>query len=264
MSATVERAETEEQSGPPVLLRARGLDRWFGGVHAVQGVDLEISKGSLHAVIGPNGSGKTTLFNLITGNVKPSAGRVWFEEREVTGLPQHRMVRRGIAKSYQITTVFQSLSVFENVRIGAQSARSPYVFWLPASRLKDVTELADQVLERVGLIDRRDEIAGNLSHGELRNLDLAIALATRPRLLLLDEPTAGMSPTETAAAVRLIGELRKDLTVVMIEHKMPVILGIADRITVLSFGKKLFEGTPGEVQNHPAVQEIYLSGPGAA
>lgn len=243
-----------------VLLRTAGLDRWFGGVHAVNGVDLEIEKGTLHAVIGPNGSGKSTLFNLITGNIRPSAGRVWFDGQEVTGLPQHRMVQRGIAKSYQITTVFQSLTVFENVRIGVQSARSPYVFWLPASRMKDVARMADELLERVGLRDRRDEIAGNLSHGELRNLDLAIALATRPRLLLLDEPTAGMSPTETAAAVGLIGELRQDLTIVMIEHKMPVILGIADRITVLSLGSKLFEGTPAEVQKHPEVQAIYLSG----
>jgi branched-chain amino acid transport system ATP-binding protein len=247
-----------------VLLRTAGLDRWFGGVHAVDAVDLEIEKGSLHAVIGPNGSGKSTLFNLITGNVKPTAGQVWFDGQDVTGLPQHRMVHRGIAKSYQITTVFQSLTVFENVRIGVQSARSPYVFWWPASRLKDVTSAADELLERVGLLDRRNEVAGNLSHGELRNLDLAIALATSPRLLLLDEPTAGMSPAETAAAVQLIGDLRKDLTVVMIEHKMPVILGIADRITVLSFGKKLFEGTPEEVQNHPEVQSIYLSGTGAA
>jgi len=150
--------------------------------------------------------------------------------------------------------------VFENVRIAAQSAKSPYVFWFPALRMRDVTHLAEATLERVGLLDRRHVVAGNLSHGELRNLDLAIALATRPRLLLLDEPTAGMSPAETAATVELIGELRQHLTVVMIEHKMNVILEIADRVTVLSFGKKLFEGTPAEVRGHPEVGEIYLSG----
>jgi branched-chain amino acid transport system ATP-binding protein len=242
------------------VLRTQQLHRWFGGVHAVDGVDLEVRAGTLHAVIGPNGSGKSSLFNLITGHTRPNAGRVWFESHDITGMPYHRVVQRGIAKSYQITTVFQSLTVFENVRIAAQSAKSPYVFWLPALRMRDVTELAEATLERVGLQDRRHVVAGNLSHGELRNLDLAIALATRPRLLLLDEPTAGMSPAETAATVALIGELRRDLTVVMIEHKMNVILEIADRITVLSFGRKLFEGTPDEVRGHPEVREIYLSG----
>jgi len=150
--------------------------------------------------------------------------------------------------------------VLENVRIAAQSARWPYVFWFPAGRLRDVTARAEQVLGRVGLAGREDRLAGTLSHGELRLLDLAIALATRPRLLLLDEPTAGMSPTATADTVRLIQELRRDLTVVMIEHKMNIVLEIADRVTVLHYGKKLFEGTPREVRGHPTVQEVYLQG----
>ena len=243
-----------------VLLRAQGLNRWFGGVHAVDDVDLDVPAGRLHAIIGPNGSGKSTLFNLITGHTRPSSGRVWFEGKEVTGIPYHRMVQRGIAKSYQITTVFQQLTVFENVRIAAQAAKSHYVFWLPALQMRDVARLAEETLEKVGLADRRHEVAGNLSHGELRNLDLAIALATRPRLLLLDEPTAGMSPGETEATVRLIGELRRHVTIVMIEHKMNVILEIADRITVLNLGKKLFEGTPEEVRGHATVQEVYLAG----
>ena len=242
------------------LLRAQGLDRWFGGVHALDEVDLEIAPGSLHAIIGPNGSGKSTLFNLITGHTRPNRGRVFFEGADVTGRSYDQMVRRGIAKSYQITTVFQSLSVRENVRIAAQSARWPYVFWFPAGRLRDVTQHAEEVVERVGLTGREDRLAGTLSHGELRLLDLAIALATRPRLLLLDEPTAGMSPAETADTVRLIEELRRDLTVVMIEHKMNIVLAIADRVTVLHYGKKLFEGTPSEVRGHPTVQEVYLQG----
>jgi len=154
----------------------------------------------------------------------------------------------------------QSLSALENVRIAAQSAKSPYVFWLPAGRMRDVTSTAEATLARVGLLHCSDRRAGTLSHGELRNLDLAIALATRPRLLLLDEPTAGMSPAETEATVRLIGELRRDLTVLMIEHKMNVILEIADRITVLNYGQKLFEGTPDEVRAHPRVREVYLAG----
>lgn len=243
-----------------VLLRAQGLDRWFGGVHALERVDLEIAAGSLHAIIGPNGSGKSTLFNLLTGHTRPNQGRVFFQGADVTGRPYEQMVRRGIAKSYQITTVFQSLSVLENVRIGAQSAGWPYVFWFPAGRLRDVTAHAEEVLTRVGLAGREDRVAGTLSHGELRLLDLAIALATRPRLLLLDEPTAGMSPTETAETVHLIEELRKDVTIVMIEHKMNVVLEIADRVTVLHYGKKLFEGTPTEVRGHPTVQEVYLQG----
>jgi branched-chain amino acid transport system ATP-binding protein len=243
-----------------VVLTARGLDRWFGGIHAVQNVDLEIVQGRLHAIIGPNGSGKTTLFNLITGHTRAGSGEVWFGGRRLTGLPYHRIVQRGIAKSYQITTVFQQLTVLENVRIAAQSATSPYVFWFPAPRLRDVTRRAEETLARVGLLERRDDVAGNLSHGELRNLDIAIALATRPRLLLLDEPTAGMSPAETAATTALIQELQRDLTIVMIEHKMDVILSISDRITVLNLGEKLFEGSPDEVRGNPQVQEVYLQG----
>jgi branched-chain amino acid transport system ATP-binding protein len=242
------------------MLRAQGLDRWFGGVHALDSVDIDVATGSLHAIIGPNGSGKSTFFNLITGHTRPNRGRVLFEGVDVTGRSYDQMVRAGIAKSYQITTVFQSLSVFENVRIAAQSAKWPYVFWFPAGRLRDVTARAEEVLAHVGLEGRRDHLAGTLSHGELRLLDLAIALATGPRLLLLDEPTAGMSPTETAETVRLIQELRKDVTVVMIEHKMNIVLEIADRVTVLHYGKKLFEGTPAEVRGHPTVQEVYLQG----
>jgi branched-chain amino acid transport system ATP-binding protein len=242
------------------VLSARGLDRWFGGIHAVQKVDLEIGEGRLHAIIGPNGSGKSTLFNLITGHTRAGSGEVWFGGRRVTGLPYHRIVHRGIAKSYQITTVFQQLTVLENVRIAAQSATAPYVFWFPAPRLRDVTRRAEETLARVGLRRRQDDLAGTLSHGELRNLDIAIALATGPRLLLLDEPTAGMSPAETAATTALIQELQRDLTIVMIEHKMDVVLSISDRVTVLNLGEKLFEGTPDEVRGNARVREVYLQG----
>jgi branched-chain amino acid transport system ATP-binding protein len=243
-----------------VALRADRLDRWFGGVHAVDEVDLEVLAGAVHAIIGPNGSGKSTLFNLITGHTAPNAGRVWFHDDEITGLPYHKVVRRGIAKSYQITTLFPALSVWENVRIAAQSATSPYVFWVAAGRMRDVNRAAEDVLDTVGLADRRNAIAGNLSHGDQRKLDLAIALATRPRLLLLDEPTAGMSPSETAETVDLVRSLTPGVTVLMVEHKMNVVLGMADRITVLHYGRKLFEGSPEEVSAHPKVQAVYLSG----
>lgn len=242
------------------VLRTNGLHRWYGGVHAVNGVDLAVAEGSLHAVIGPNGSGKSTLFNLITGHTSPSSGQVWFEGRDITGLPYHQVVHRGITKSYQITMVFPLLTVRENVRIAAQSAERPYVFWSPAGRRRGTVSRAQEVLETVGLAEHRDHTAGNLSHGDLRRLDLAIALATRPRLLLLDEPLAGMGPHETAETVRLIQELSRDLTVLLIEHKIDVVLGLADRITVLNYGKELVEGAPEEVKGHPQVQEIYLSG----
>jgi branched-chain amino acid transport system ATP-binding protein len=241
------------------ILRAEGLERAFGGIRAVAGVDLEIPRGGLHAVIGPNGSGKTTLFNLITGHTRPDAGRVRFDGHDITGMPYHKVARRGLAKSYQITTVFPLLTAMENVRIAAQAAHA-YVFWRPADRIKRVVAHAEEVLERVGLADHREVVASNLSHGDQRRLDLAIALATSPTLLLLDEPTAGMSPAETAATVELVRDLRRDVTILMIEHKMDVILGIADRIMVLHQGATLFEGTPDEVRSHPQVQEVYLTG----
>jgi branched-chain amino acid transport system ATP-binding protein len=242
------------------ILRAEGLEKSFGGIHAVAGVSLEIPHGGLHAVIGPNGSGKTTLFNLITGHTRPGAGRVEFDGHDITGMPYYKVARRGLAKSYQITTVFPLLTVFENVRIAAQSADHAYVFWRTADRIRRVVEHAEDVLDRVGLGDRREAVASNLSHGDQRRLDLAIALATSPRLLLLDEPTAGMSPSETAATVELVRELNRDVTILMIEHKMDVILSIADRVMVLHQGTTLFEGTPDEVRSHPRVQEVYLTG----
>jgi branched-chain amino acid transport system ATP-binding protein len=242
------------------ILRADRLDRSFGGIHAINDVSLDISRGCLHAVIGPNGSGKTTLFNLITGHTRPAAGRVVFEGHDITGMPYAKVARRGLAKSYQITTVFPRLTVFENVRIAAQAAAHSAVFWRPADGIKAVVRHTEEVLERIGLASQRYAVAGNLSHGDQRRLDLGIALATSPRLLLLDEPTAGMSPAETAATIELVRELNRDLTIVMIEHKMDVILTIADRITVLHQGEKLFEGLPDEVKSHPKVQEVYLTG----
>ncbi len=243
-----------------LILKATGLDRSFGGIHAVNDVSLEIPRGTLHAIIGPNGSGKTTLFNLITGHTRPSSGRVEFDGHDITGMAYAKVARRGLAKSYQITTVFPLLTVFENVRIAAQAAAHSYVFWRPADGIKAVTRHTEEVLERIGLAGDRDVIASNLSHGDQRRLDLAIALATSPRLLLLDEPTAGMSPTETAATVELVQELNRDVTILMIEHKMDVIFDIATTITVLHQGQKLFEGAPAEVKSHPKVQEVYLTG----
>jgi branched-chain amino acid transport system ATP-binding protein len=243
-----------------LILQAEELDRAFGGIRAVKDVSLEVPRGALHAIIGPNGSGKTTLFNLLTGHTKPGRGRVVFDGHDITGLPYHKVARRGLAKSYQITTVFPLLTVFENVRIAAQAASHANVFWRPAERITAVTRRTEEVLERIGLAGQRHTVAGNLSHGDQRRLDLAIALATEPRLLLLDEPTAGMSPAETAATVELVRELNREVTILMIEHKMDVILSIATTITVLHQGEKLFEGAPDEVKSHAKVQEVYLTG----
>jgi branched-chain amino acid transport system ATP-binding protein len=243
-----------------LILEAEGLDRSFGGIHAVKNVSLKVPRGALQAIIGPNGSGKTTLFNLITGHTKPGRGRVEFDGHDITGMPYAKVARRGLAKSYQITTVFPLLTVFENVRIAAQAASHANVFWRPADGIKAVTRRTEEVLDRIGLAGDRGAIASNLSHGDQRRLDLAIALATEPRLLLLDEPTAGMSPTETAATVELVRELNREVTILMIEHKMDVILSIASTITVLHQGEKLFEGAPDEVKSHAKVQEVYLTG----
>ena len=247
-------------AAPDLILRASGLRRSFGGIHAIADVSLDVPRGSLHAVIGPNGSGKTTLFNLITGHTRPDAGRVEFDGHDITGMSYAKVARSGLAKSYQITTVFPMLTVFENVRIAAQAAAHATVFWRPADGIRPVLRHTEQVLERIGLAAERDSIAGNLSHGDQRRLDLAIALATSPRLLLLDEPTAGMSPAETAATIGLVRELNREVTILMIEHKMDVILDIADTITVLHQGEKLFEGAPDAVKAHPEVREVYLTG----
>ena len=244
------------------ILRTERLVRHYGGVRALNGVDLRIQPGVLHAVIGPNGAGKSTLFHVITGRVPATSGRVWFRGLDITGRSQPEIAQLGIARSYQITTVFPKLSVHENVRVAAQASisQSWMKFWQPADAFRTVSERTDQVLEMVGLKDQRRLIAGELSHGEQRHLDIAIALASDPSLLLLDEPTAGMSPLETEQMMYLIRDLGRQVSVVLVEHKMQVVMGVSDRITVLHFGSLLMEGTPDEVRSNPRVQEVYLEG----
>jgi branched-chain amino acid transport system ATP-binding protein len=260
MSATS--AMPEPATGPAVepILRTEGLTRHYGGVRALTDVDFQVQPGKLHAVIGPNGAGKSTLFNVITGRVPASAGRIWYRGQEITRLSQPAIARLGIARSYQITTIFLNLTVFENVRIAAQSRRSHVNFWQPADSLRSVTTRADEVLTLCGLQGKRHLPAQQLSHGEQRHLDVAIALACDPGLLLLDEPTAGMSPLETEQTMQLIRELGRRVAIVLVEHKMNVIMEISDRITVLHFGRVLAEGTPEEVRNNRQVQEVYLEG----
>ena len=241
-----------------VLLRTEGLTRAYGSLIAVAGVDVSVKRGELRSIIGPNGAGKTTFFRLISGETAPSSGRIWFDGREITGLPQHETARLGIAKSYQITNVFPHLSVLENVRVAVQGHARSFNFWSRSDRLIDVRERAVKILESIGLAAKLDRVAAHLSHGEKRHLELGIALASDPALLLLDEPTAGMSPEETDATMLLIRELATGRTVVLVEHKMKVVMRISDRITVLHQGHVLAEGTPEEIRTNERVQQTYL------
>lgn len=243
------------------MLAMQGLVKSFAGFHAIDGVDLDIESGARHAVIGPNGAGKTTLFNLVTGHLIPTSGKVTFEDEAITGLEPHRIVNLGIARSFQRVNVFPRLTVFENV----QTARLVHaglhfqLFGDGRSLCRDETR-AD--LKQTGLESDADTLAGLLSYGKQKQLEMAIALASEPRLLLLDEPTAGMSPQETADIIALIGHITSErkLTLLFTEHDMDVVFRISDRITVLHHGTILASGQPEEVRNNSEVQRIYLGG----
>jgi branched-chain amino acid transport system ATP-binding protein len=241
-----------------VLLQTDRLTRSFGSLTAVNSVSLTVRRGELRSIIGPNGAGKTTFFRLVSGEMEPSSGRVVFKDADITGLPQHRVVRLGIAKSYQITNIFPHLSVIENVRVPVQGYARSFNFWSRADALAGVRARADEILASVGLARQADRLAAHLSHGEKRHLEIGIALASDPALLLLDEPTAGMSPEETDETMVLIRELAKGRTVVLVEHKMKLVMGISDRVTVLHQGSVLADGTPDEIRSNRLVQETYL------
>jgi branched-chain amino acid transport system ATP-binding protein len=241
-----------------VLLRTEQLSRAYGSLLAVDRVDMAVRRGELRSIIGPNGAGKTTFFRLISGEVVPTSGRIWFQDREVTGLPQHAVARLGIGKSYQITNVFPHLSVLENVRVAVQGHTRSFHFWSRADRLVDVRDKALGLLRTMGLDAKAERLAAHLSHGEKRHLELAIALASDPALLLLDEPTAGMSPEETDETIVLIRELAAGRTIVLVEHKMKLVMRISDRITVLHQGQVLADGTPEEIRANELVQRTYL------
>jgi len=244
--------------GDDILLRTEQLTRAFGSLVAVNRVDVTVRRGELRSIIGPNGAGKTTLFRLVSGEMAPSSGRVWFNGADITGLPQHRVSRLGIAKSYQITNIFPHLSVLENVRVAVQGYARSFNFWARADGLSDCRERALAILESVGLARKAGHPAAHLSHGEKRHLEIGIALASDPALLLLDEPTAGMSPEETDETMRLIRELAAGRTVVLVEHKMKLVMRISDRITVLHQGQVLAEGSPEEIRGNEAVRQTYL------
>ena len=241
------------------VLALDGLRRSFGALTAVNGVTLEVAPHERRAIIGPNGAGKTTLFNLITGHVPPTGGRILFEGVPIAGLPPHAVARRGISRSFQRTNVFPGLPVSENLRLAAAAGdRGSYDLLGSVGRLRGPLERARAAAEAVGLTDRLDAPAGTLSYGEQRQLEIGVALATRPKLLLLDEPTAGMSPDETQRMTDLLAGLPREITLLTIEHDMDVVFTLADRITVLHYGEILAEGTAAEVRADPRVYEVYL------
>jgi branched-chain amino acid transport system ATP-binding protein len=240
-------------------LEAEGLTRRFGGLTAVDGVSLALSVGELHAVIGPNGAGKSTLVNLLSGELRPSAGRVRIGGEEVTGWPAWRRARLGIGRSFQRTNVLRGMTVLENARLAAGAGGFAPRRWLRAAA-RDVAGLADarRALARVGLGDRAGAIAETLSHGELRLLEIAMALAGRPTVLLLDEPLAGMGPEEGERIAALLRSLARDHALLLIEHDMDVVFAVADRLTVMVDGRVLERGTPAAIRASAAVRDAYL------
>jgi branched-chain amino acid transport system ATP-binding protein len=237
------------------MIEVRALERSFGGVRAVAGVTLSVKEGERRAVIGPNGAGKTTLFNVLTGEIAPSAGTVHLGGEDVTRLAPWQRARRGLARMYQRNELFAALSARENVALSVAARTGPYrLAGSPAS----VDRAAEAVLERVGLAGRERVAARELSHGERRQLELAISLAQRPRVLLLDEPTAGMSPAETERITALIAGLERALTILIVEHDMDVVFRLADRVSVLHEGRVIADGTAAEVRGDVRVNEVYL------
>jgi len=241
------------------VLRTRELTKRFGAHAAVDGVDLTIRRGTLHAIIGPNGAGKTTLFNLLSGELRPSAGTIAFADRDVTRLDATSRSQLGIGRSFQRTNVFPKLTVFENVRLAAQSRTGDsFALWRSAAMLADVNARAERVLEEFGLLGYRSQLASELAGGDQRLLELAITLATDPVLLLLDEPSQGLSPEDARRLIDRIGTLAQRYTIVLIEHNMPLVMRLAEEITVMNFGRVLAHGTPDEIRANPAVRAAYL------
>ena len=244
------------------LLQTQNLTKSFGALTAVNDVTLSIEEGSLHSIIGPNGAGKTTLFNLLTGTFPPTSGKIIFDQKEITGTPAHRVAHLGLARSYQRTTVFPALSLLDNAWVAAFATGKSWdgLLFKKSSSYPEIQERSLHALRDVGLESKANQPAREISHGEQRQLELALALAAAPRVLLLDEPAAGLSPEETRRMVALVRALKGRYTIVLIEHKIDIIMSVSDRISVMHFGSLIAEGTPGEIQRNPEVRRAYLGG----
>ncbi len=250
-----------ENQSNGIILETHALRKSFGGLVAVDDVSIKVRAQSLHSIIGPNGAGKTTLFNLLSGNIEPSSGRVIFKGRDITDLPPHRTAHLGIGRSFQITNVFPNLTVLENVRLAAQAlGRDNFKFWQHYRHFARYEERARQVIAQVGLADQVDAPARVLPHGGKRKLELGILLAADPELLLLDEPTAGMAREEIPLLMQVIEQIRSqgNRSIMLVEHKMDLVMNVSDRITVMHQGRVLAEGTPSEIAANEQVQSAYL------
>jgi branched-chain amino acid transport system ATP-binding protein len=244
------------------LVRTERLTKAFGALVAVNAVTLAVAEGSLHSVIGPNGAGKTTFFNLLTGQLAPTSGRIVFDGRDIAGTPSHRIAHLGIARSFQRTSIFPTLSILDNVWLAAFARQASWrgLAWRRTDGYPALAERAMAVLEEVGLAGKAAAPARAISHGEQRQLELAIALAANPRLLLLDEPAAGLSSDETQKMVALVRTLKGRYTIILIEHKIDVVMSMSDRISVMHFGSVIAEGMPAEIQRNAEVRRAYLGG----
>ena len=241
------------------LLRVENLVRRFGGLVATDNLSMEVARGGLHAIICPNSAGKTTLIGQLTGERAPDSGSIYFDGRDVTRVPVHRRSHLGLARSFQITSLLRDFTAADNVALAAQAhAGHSYCFWANARKERALREAAHAALARVGLQKRADVLVSELSHGEQRELELAVALATKPQLLLLDEPMAGLGVTESQRMVALLKELRKEVTIVLVEHDMEAVFALADRITVLVYGRVIACGRPDEIRSNEEVKRAYL------
>lgn len=241
------------------ILRTERLTKYFGHFAALQGVTLRVFEGEKKSLIGPNGAGKTTLFNLISGLLNPNDGWIFFRGANITGLPSYKLCTMGIARSFQLTNIFAELSVFENVRLAAQAKfRAFWNIWKPVGSFASINEEALDVLNHVELYSKRKMLAKELSYGDVKHLEIAIALATGPNLLMLDEPTAGMSPDEKRSTIKLIEKLAQGLTIFLIEHDMGLVMSISDSIAVLNQGFLIADGSPDEIRANEGVKEAYL------
>jgi branched-chain amino acid transport system ATP-binding protein len=241
------------------LLRVENLVLRFGGIVATDNVSLDVTKGELHAIIGPNGAGKTTLISQLTGQLLPDAGSIRLAGRDITRVPAYRRSALGLARSFQITSLLPDFTALDNVALAAQAHDGhSFHFWGNARKVSHLRAAARAALERVGLAHRADVLASKLSHGEQRELELAVALATRPQLLLLDEPMAGLGSTESARMVRLLQELRREVTIVLVEHDMDAVFALADRISVLVYGRVIASGAPAAIRGNEEVRRAYL------